>query len=86
MEYLALDKAYRLPHQVNPLVDRTQNETVLYRSFTPSNELIVIKDNNSCKFVLDGDNSEFRNCNNTKILQEEENIKSFVYYLQNGCR
>ena len=86
LEYLALDKAYRLPHQVNPLVDRTQNETVLYRSFTPSNELIVIKDNNSCKFVLDGDNSEFRNCNNTKILQEEENIKSFVYYLQNGCR
>lgn len=86
LEYLALDEVYKMPHQINPLVESNKSETVLYRSYAPTNELIVVKDDNSCKFILDGDNSALINCSTPEILKEEDNIKSFVYYLLNGCR
>ncbi len=84
LQYLVLDQAFMLPNQVNPLYKTEMNETVLYRVFSPSNEVLVIKNNHDCKFIMKGDDSDFSKCQYEDILQESSQIKKFVYYLLSG--
>ena len=85
LQYLTLDKVIQLHHQANPLLDSKENEIVIYRKYTPSNELLIINKDESCSFIMAGDKSDFNNCMSDEILSKSTDIKKFVYYLSTGC-
>lgn len=85
LQYLTLDKVIQLPHQANPLLDSKENEIVIYRKYTPSNELLIINKDESCSFIMAGDESDFNNCKSEEIINKSTDIKKFVYYLSTGC-